>query len=61
MKAALEAELQEAERRAIDALGRYKYMNFGYWAASWVHLNKVGGFRRPSPFRKLVNLAREMR
>jgi len=29
-------------------------MMFGYWAAMWVHLNKVGGFHRNNPFTGLV-------
>lgn len=53
----LEIELDEAERKAIDALGRYKFMNFGYWAAIWIHLNRVGKFKRPNPFKPFVELA----
>jgi len=53
----LEIELDEAERKAIDALARYKFMMFGYWAAIWVHLNHIGKFKRPNPFQPLVKLA----
>jgi len=55
----LTAELDEAEKKAWDALGRYKFQKFGYWAAIWVHLNRVGDFKRPNPFRNLVQMARE--
>jgi hypothetical protein len=57
----LEADLAQAERKAIDNLARYKFQNFGYWAAIWVHLNRVGGFNRPSPFGSLVKAARGLR
>ena len=55
----LRAELKEAEDKAWDALARYKFQMFGYWAAIWVHLNRVGGFKLPNPFKDAVNLARQ--
>ncbi len=54
----LQAELYEAERKAWDALGRYKFAMFGYWAGVWVHLNRVSGENRPNPWRELVLRAR---
>lgn len=54
----LDQELAEAEAKAIDALARYKFTMFGYWAGIWVHLNKIEGQRRPSPFRSLVKVAK---
>lgn len=54
----LESLLDEAEAKAWASLARYKFMMFGYWAAIWVHLNRVGGFNRPSPFKPLVGLAK---
>lgn len=54
----LEHELNEAEVKAWDALSRYKFQMFGYWAAIWVHLNRVSGAKRPSPFGELVRFAR---
>lgn len=57
----LRSQKQEALRKALDSLARYKYMMFGYWAAVWVHLNHMDGNREPSPFRQLVLAAREMR
>lgn len=55
---ALRAELDDAEAKAWQSLARYKFQMFGYWAAIWVHLNRVGRFRRPNPWKGLVNLAR---
>lgn len=57
----LEAELNATERKAWDALARYKFWMFGYWAAAWVRLNRIGEFGRPNPFRPLVDLARASR
>lgn len=54
----LEHELQVAEAKAWESLARYKFQMFGYWAAIWVHLNRVGKFRRPNPWRELVDAAR---
>lgn len=56
--AELAHELDEAERKAWDSLGRYKFWMFGYWAAIWVHLNRIGHFKRPNPWRPLVDVAR---
>lgn len=58
MDTAIRRELETAERKAWDALGRYKFMMFGYWAAVWVHLNRVGQFRQPNPFAGVVKFAR---
>ncbi len=54
----LTTALDEAERKAWDALSRYKFQMFGYWAAIWVHLNHIGDFRRPNPWRSVVMDAR---
>lgn len=48
----------EAEVKAWASLRRYKFQMFGYWAAIWVHLNRIGGFKRPNPFKALVREAR---
>ena len=56
--AELAHELDAAERRAWDSLGRYKFWMFGYHAAIWVHLNRIGHFKRPNPWRDLVMVAR---
>ncbi|MEW6104777.1 MAG: hypothetical protein AB1563_00195 [Bacillota bacterium] len=55
----LVAELDEAERKAWNSLARYKFQMFGYWAAVWVHLNRVSGENRPNPWRDLVLAARQ--
>ena len=54
----LRAEMDEAEHKAWDSLARYKFQMFGYWAAIWVHLNRIGEFERPNPWRDLVSEAR---
>lgn len=51
--------LDEAERKAWDSLSRYKFQMFGYWAAIWVHLNRISGEKRPNPWAELVKFARE--
>jgi hypothetical protein len=51
--------LDEAEQKAWDSLARYKFQMFGYWAAIWVHLNRISGENRPNPWKKLVSAARE--
>jgi hypothetical protein len=55
----IEHEMKEAEEKAWDSLARYKFQMFGYWAAIWVHLNKIGGFKKPNPFKPLVVEARK--
>jgi len=50
----------EAYDKAIDSLCRYKFMQFGYWSAIYVHLNQIEGVR-PNPFKPFVELAREIR
>lgn len=53
-------ELDSAEVHAWDALARYKFQMFGYWAAIWVHLNRITGAKRANPFCKLVRQARQV-
>ena len=60
MRASLATELDRAERDAWKNLARYKFWNFGYYAARWVYLNWLTGAKRPNPFRPLVLLAREV-
>jgi hypothetical protein len=52
-------ELQQAERKAWDSLSRYKFQMFGYWAAIWVHLNRISGARLANPFAELVAEGRD--
>lgn len=49
-----------AERKAWDSLARYKFVMFGYWAAVWVHLNRLENRKAPNPFTALVKFARGM-
>lgn len=50
----------EAAEKAIDALSRYKFQMFGYWAGIWVHLNRIIGDNTPNPFREIVHKSREI-
>lgn len=59
VKERIEAAMDEAERKAIHSLARYKFQMFGYWAAVWVHLNRIGQFQRRNPFRFAVDAAKE--
>ena len=54
----LREELDHAEWKAIDALSRYKFEMFGYWAGIWVHLNRVSGLKRRNPFGFAVKAAK---
>ncbi len=58
ISAGLARDLDEAEAKAWESLAKYKFMMFGYWAAIWVHQNRVGRFRRPNPWQSLVRQAR---
>ena len=57
----VESQLQEAEFKALDSLSRYKFMQFGYWAAIWVHLKHMSDRTHSSPFTLLVRLAKELK
>ena len=58
VKDRIEAAMDEAEDKALVALARYKFQEFGYWAGFWVHLNRLGEFRRRNRFAFLVKEAR---
>jgi len=55
----LERDMDQAERKAHSNLAKYKFHNFGYWAAIWVHLNRAGNSKRPNPFVDYVQLAKK--
>jgi len=57
----LSHEIDVAERKAVDAMSRYKFQMFGYWAAIWVHLNRISGERRKNPFACFVIEAKRLR
>lgn len=54
----LTAELNRAEERAWRSLAQRKFWMFGYWAARWVFISQMIGTRRSSPFRELVEVAK---
>lgn len=56
----LQTVRREAEQKAWDSLGKYKFYMFGYHASRWVLLNKLlpGGLKQRNPFRDLVLTAR---
>ncbi|MDD4987098.1 MAG: hypothetical protein PHQ43_15275 [Dehalococcoidales bacterium] len=51
--------MADAYMKAIDALGRYKFLMFGYWAGQWVKLNSLLPHPRSNPFVYFVKAARE--
>jgi len=54
----IQREKEIAKRKALESLAKYKFQMFGYWAAIWVHLNKISREKEPNPFGKFVKLAR---
>jgi len=52
------AKMEEAETKAWKSLAGYKFSQFGYWCAIWVHLNQVGEFKKPNPFQALTKVAK---
>jgi hypothetical protein len=51
----------DAEEKALVALSRSNFLMFGYWAATWVHMNKLSRIRQVDPFRDFVDLALKIR
>ena len=56
----LQEKINEAKHKAINNLARYKFMNFGYWCAIFIYLNKLQDKPTPNPFTAFVKLARRM-
>ncbi len=56
----MKAELDDAAYKAIDSLARYKFMQLGYWAPIWIHLNRISGEKRPNPFKSFVKAAQKI-
>ncbi len=54
----LDEHIAEAEAKAWESLARYKFQMFGYWAAIWVHLNRISEQNRPNPWSGLLAAAR---
>ena len=60
-KAALEVELDRAERLALEAAAAMRFPEFGHWAGVWASINTaIGRPYRTSPFSRFASLAREM-
>lgn len=60
----LHNERLDAERKAWEAMAKYKFWMFGYWAGAWVKYNRILGQidktqKLPNPFIALVKLARD--
>lgn len=55
----VEGHMEELRRKALDALGRYKFWMFGYYASQWVKINKVLGLKLRNPFIEFVKLAKK--
>ncbi|RWK12499.1 hypothetical protein [Mesorhizobium sp.] len=52
-------DLKALREGRISVRDVYKFQMFGYWAAIWVHLNRIGEFKRNNPWRDLVKEARK--
>ncbi len=57
-KARILGMMEETETKAWLSLQGYKFYMFGYYAASWVKLNKCLPEPLPNPFKSLVEFAR---
>lgn len=49
--------MAEAEQKAWECLAGSKWQMFAREASLWVHLNRLGNFRKPNPFGELVGIA----
>jgi len=50
--------MDQAEAKAWESLSGYKFLMFGYHAATWVNLSHLLRERPPNPFYQLVKAAR---
>jgi len=57
----LEKLMAEHQSKALTSLAGYKFLMFGYHAATWANLEKLSKRRHPNPFSDLVVMARENR
>jgi len=53
-------DLEASERKAWEALAKYKFWMFGYWAADVVRINRRLRLKQPNPFSALVATARSV-
>ena len=52
---------EEAEEKALATLSRNDYTKFGFWAGTWVQMNKLCRVREVDPFVVFANLALKIR
>jgi len=57
LKSALRYEAKQAEIDALRSLLKYKFWMFGYHAARWVQINRLGRLCLKNPFRFLIAIA----
>ena len=57
-QAALEKEIERAERRGWDAAKRFRFQELGHWAEMWASLAKISGKPRRNPFAAVAALGR---
>lgn len=60
LRAQLERDLAEAERKAWDSLARWKLWMFGYHASDVIKIKRRLGRGREPFFKELVELARKV-
>ena len=58
MEEKLRSAMADEECKAWKALAGYKFWMFGYHSSKWVSYNKLGGFKEPNPWGRLVKLAK---
>lgn len=60
LRATLEADLVDAERKAWDSLARWKLWMFGYHASDVIKIKRRLGRSREPFFKELVEVARKV-
>ena len=60
MAAKIQLAMVDLETKAWKALAGYKFWMFGYYAAQWVNYNKLLDHKKPNPFKRSVDLGREV-
>ena len=51
--------MEDAERKAWEALSGYKFWMFGYHAGRWINYNNLLQSKRRNPFACAVKMARQ--
>lgn len=59
MEDRIREQMNDAKKKAWEALSGYKFIMFGYHASRWVNYNQLLSQPEASPFRSLVKLARD--